>query len=131
MWQNAPMMDSANPAVTQRTAITPAMLEEVEKDAAPISAMARKMLLVQIDALHYKFRDLDAPIGQRQAFAEFLAKVGDAMPKASNTPLLAGSGFSVNIIMSQPPPAQSAPAKPTAAVEIVDVAAKQVVNGVG
>jgi len=73
------------------------MLEQVEKDPKLLSAVARKMLLVQMDAIHRKLRDPNAPLGQRQAFAEFLAKVGDAYPKAA-TAQQAGPGFSVNIV---------------------------------
>ena len=96
-------MDQNSPAVLQQTNIPPALLEAVETDPRLLGAIARKMLAVQMDALHKRLRDPNTPIGQRQAFADFLAKVGDAYPKANAMVTAPGSGFSVNIIMNGVP----------------------------
>lgn len=90
-------MNEQNPAVAQQLAVPPAMLEAVEKDPRVLSGVARKMLLVQMDAIHRRLRDPNAPIGQRQAFADFLAKVGDAVPKASSQGAVA-AGVSINVV---------------------------------
>lgn len=90
-------MKQDNPAVTRQLQTPPAMLEEVEKDPKAMSGWARKLLLVQINQMHLDVRTKDIPLSQRLQFAELLAKLGDAVPRAS-VPAAAGSGFSVNIV---------------------------------
>lgn len=107
-------MDPQNPAVLQHTSVPPSLLEEVEKDPKVLTRIGRKMLLIQMDAIHRKLSDPNIGLGQRQAFAEFLAKLSDAYPKAS-TAVAPGSGFSVNIIMGDSKPSSVRPV-----VEVID-----------
>ena len=116
-------MDPQNPAVLQHTSVPPSLLEEVEKDPKVLTRIGRKMLLIQMDAIHRKLSDTTIGLGQRQAFAEFLAKISDAYPKAS-TAVAPGSGFSVNIIMGDSKPSSS----PVPVVEVVDVTEAKVIE---
>lgn len=77
------------------------MLEAVAKDPRQLSELSRKLLLVRIDRIHRLLNKPEAPASQQMQFAEFLAKVGDVMPKASAGGN-AGPGFYVNFIVKKP-----------------------------
>lgn len=76
-------MDYENPAVSKQVAVSPALLEAVADDPKFLTGLARKMLLMALSKQHKKLMDHDAPVGQRQAHIEMLAKLGDAVPKAT------------------------------------------------
>jgi hypothetical protein len=76
------------------------MLEEVEQDPKALKGWFRKLLLVNANAQHQALNSLNAPLGARQAFMEFLAKNGDTQPKQADLP--PGSGFSINIVFNSP-----------------------------
>ena len=113
-------MDANNPAVASQTAISPADLERVAKDPTLLTETARKMLAVQMVTMHKRAADPNMPIGQRQSWMEFLAKIGDAVPK-QNAVLAGGpgAGFSVQIIMNQPA-AQPAPVIEATTAEVIE-----------
>lgn len=77
------------------------MLEAVAKDPRQLSELSRKLLLVRIDKIHRLLNKPDAPASAQMQFAEFLAKVGDVMPKAAAGGS-AGPGFYVNFIVKKP-----------------------------
>lgn len=94
-------MDDQNPAVAAQTRIPPAMLEAVAKDPRQLTELSRKLLLVRIDKIHRLLNKPEAPASAQMQFAEFLAKVGDVIPKASAGGN-AGPGFYVNFIVKKP-----------------------------
>ena len=109
-------MEQTNPAVQQQTLISPALLEEIETNPKAIATLSKKMLLVQVDAVHRRMRDPNTPVGQRLQFIDIRAKLGDAYPKAAAVAVAPGAGFSVNIIMAPNEPKKI----PTKAVEIIE-----------
>ena len=121
-------MNEENPAVQQRMAVPPAMLEEVERDPKVLTNLARKMLLIQMDAIHNKLRDPAIPMGQRLSWADSLAKIGDVYPKASVQGTGSGSNFSVNILLSGQPSSRSAGASvaEVTVIEAIDAAVTDV-----
>ena len=76
-------MDYDNPAVSKQVSVSPALLEAVADDPKYLTSLARKMLLMALSRQHKKLMEPDAPVGQRQAHIEMLAKLGDAVPKAA------------------------------------------------
>lgn len=114
-------MDQSNPAVEQQMHLSPAILAMLDEDKTILPTTARKMLFVQMSELHKRFKDVNAPIGQRQAFADFLAKIADAYPKTNAPAVAPGSGFSVNIIMGSK-------AEPPRVQDITDVSDIKLVN---
>lgn len=115
-------MDANNPAVAQQTALSPADLERIAKDPTVLTETSRKMLAVQMMTMHRRMADPTVPIGQRQSWMDFLAKLGDAMPKqAANGIGVSGPGFSVQIVLTQPT-ANSTPAQPADVIEADPVA---------
>lgn len=113
-------MDTSNPAVSSQIKVSPADLQEVIENKNYLPTQAKKMLLVQIAAIHDRLRDPNVGVGPRQAFADFLAKLADAYPKASVQGVAGnGVGFSVNIVLEAPS------AKPPAiTAEVTDVTPK-------
>lgn len=118
-------MDLDNPAVLAQTGLSPAMLEDIAKDPKALTGPMRKLLFVTIDNIHMLMKDPKVPMTQRLAYAELLAKLGDAIPKqaALGAGAGAGPGFSVEIVFNSPRPGASFPA-PKA--EVVDVLASEV-----
>lgn len=111
-------MDANNPAVSQHTRITPADLAEIGKNPAILSETARKMLALNMMVMHDRMKDVTVPIGQRQQWMDFLSKLGDAIPKQNAGAIgVSGPGFSVQIVMNAPAPAQATPAP---AADVVD-----------
>lgn len=104
-------MEQSNPAVASQTSLSPADLERVGNDPSLLTVTARKMLAVQLMTMHKRMADPNVPVSQRQAWIEFLSKLGDAVPKQIQA-VTPGAGFSVQIVFNRPQQ------------EIVDVTAK-------
>lgn len=78
------------------------MLEAVAKDPRQLTELSRKLLLMRIDRIHRTLNRPETPASLQLQFAEFLAKVGDVMPKASAAGGTGGPGFYVNFIVKKP-----------------------------
>ncbi len=86
-----------NPAVTRHTAVPPALIEAVAKDASAAQPAIRAMALVQITELH-GMRNLMTPV-QRMQLAEVSAKLGDMVPRAAAQTANTGA-VTINFIRS-------------------------------
>lgn len=115
-------MDAHNPAVAAQTALSPADLARVAENPKMLTDTARKMLLINMSAMHARMRDPNTPVGQRQSWMDFLAKLGDVYPKAS-AQVVPGAGFSVNIVLGNN---QSTQTKFTANIDAVESEVKEV-----
>lgn len=111
-------MQQDNPAVLRQTEVPPSLLEELDNDPKLLSSVAKRMLLVRMDAMYRTISTSNTSMGQQQQFIDFLAKIADAYPKANAVPVTApGQGFSVNIIMNAPSPAGLPQTKPVVTIE--------------
>jgi len=90
--------EAQNPAVTRHTAVPPALIEAVAKDASAAQPAIRAMALVQITELH-GMRNLLTPV-QRMQLAEVSAKLGDMVPRQAGQNM-ADTGFSITINIPQ------------------------------
>jgi hypothetical protein len=88
-------------------------------DPKKMSHHYRKLVLVHTNVLHGKMRDPAVPVSQRLQFAEFLAKIGDAVPKATAMQSSPGAGFSVNIVFGNSETPQVT-TKDMGTIELVD-----------
>ena len=97
-------MDRDNAAVSQHTKITPAMLQKLAADPAQFGPWVRAILADHIDEFDTLIQTRPELIttGQRMEFMQFLAKLGDAFPKALAGAALPGSGFSISINLPAP-----------------------------
>lgn len=86
-----------NPAVAKHTAVPPALVEAVAKNAAAAQPVIRAMALVQLVELH-QARHLYTPV-QRLQLAEMNAKLGDMIPKQAAVQAPTGA-VTINFIRS-------------------------------
>jgi hypothetical protein len=109
-------MDRSNAAITKFTEIPPAVLEAITKDPAQMQPWVRSLLALHIDEVDTMLAENPAAmtIPQRLQWIEFLAKLGDAMPKpAQSAAQGGGGGFGVTIVLNQ---TQGKPPSPPAVV---------------
>lgn len=107
-------MDRSNPAVSKHTSIPPATLERIVSDPLGLAPWARALLVQHIDEMDTRLaNDPDSvPIGQKMEFMNFLAKLGDAMPKPQQQVGGPGAGFGVTIVLTTPAKADSGKSAP-------------------
>lgn len=86
-----------NPAVVKHTAVPPALVEAVAKDAAAAQPALRAMAIVQFTELH-SMRHLFTP-PQRMQLAESVAKLGGMAPKQEPS-TSSGGAVTINFLRS-------------------------------
>ncbi len=115
-------MDDENPAVTAKTRIPPALLDEAGKDPKVIEEMARKIYFVNLDRIQRQIsaQGDNVPLRTRLDYMEHVAKIGQlGEKKAAASAAGAGApGFSISIVLPQTSTAANSLPK----VEVIEAA---------